>query len=133
MRRLGVVLFGKSLQSGPAVAASPLLYWSALVDVLFSFVLFLHFLSQIEKNHFKSKKLEPVMQSLTEGIKFVFNNKTILGAITLDMVFCSFGGAIVATNFAQDILKVGTRRIWFLRAAPAVGALTMIITAYSLE
>jgi hypothetical protein len=82
-----VVLFGKSLQSDLAVAVSPLLYWSTLVDVLFSFVLFLHFLSQIEKNHFESKKGEPVMQSLTEGIKFVFNNKTILGAITLDMVF----------------------------------------------
>jgi hypothetical protein len=26
------------------------------------------------------------MQSLTEGIKFVFNNKTVLGAITFDMV-----------------------------------------------
>jgi hypothetical protein len=36
---------------------------------------------------------EPVMQSLTEGIKFVFNNKTVLGA-TLDMVAVLFGGAV---------------------------------------
>jgi MFS family permease len=73
-----------------------------------------------------------VMQSLTEGIKFVFNNKTVLGAITLDMVAVLFGGAIALLPiFAQDILKVGPEGFGFLRAAPAVGAfLTMIITAY---
>jgi hypothetical protein len=41
-------------------------------------------LSQIDKKPIMNPKIgEPVMQSLTEGIKFVFNNKTVLGAITL--------------------------------------------------
>jgi hypothetical protein len=39
-------------------------------------------LSQIDKKPIMNPKSE-VMQSLTEGIKFVFNNKTVLGAITL--------------------------------------------------
>jgi hypothetical protein len=29
---------------------------------------------------------EPIMESLKEGVKFVFNNKTILGALSLDMI-----------------------------------------------
>jgi MFS family permease len=72
------------------------------------------------------------MQSLSEGIKFVFNNKTVLGAITLDMVAVLFGGAVALLPvFAQDILKVGPEGFGFLRAAPAIGALlTMLITAY---
>jgi len=72
------------------------------------------------------------MQSLAEGIKFVFNNKTVLGAITLDMVAVLFGGAVALLPiFAQDILKVGPEGFGFLRAAPAVGAfLTMLVTAY---
>jgi hypothetical protein len=36
-------------------------------------------LSQIDKKPIMNPKIgEPVMQSLTEGIKFVFNNKTVL-------------------------------------------------------
>jgi hypothetical protein len=46
---------------------------------------------------------EPVMQSLTEGIKFVFNNKTVLGAITLDMVAVLF--VVVALPFFHKIFK----------------------------
>jgi hypothetical protein len=42
------------------------------------------FLSQIEKPIMNPKIGEPVMQSLSEGLKFVFNN-SVLGAIT-DMV-----------------------------------------------
>jgi phosphotransferase system IIB component len=34
-------------------------------------------LSQIDKKPIMIQKSEPVMQSLTEGIKFVFNNKTV--------------------------------------------------------
>jgi hypothetical protein len=46
------------------------------------------------------------MQSLTEGIKFVFNNKTVLGAITLDMVAVLFWWSYsTLTHLAQDILK----------------------------
>lgn len=78
------------------------------------------------------KKGEPVVQSLKEGISFVFKTKAILGAITLDMISVLFGGAIALLPiFAQDILQVGAKGFGVLRAAPAVGAfLTMLITAY---
>jgi MFS family permease len=121
---------------GPAVAGFSItligVHWS-MCSVFACSVFALLALSQIEKKPILNPKIgEPVMQSLTEGIKFVFNNKTILGAITLDMVSVLFGGAIALLPiFAQDILKVGPEGFGFLRAAPAVGAfLTMIITAY---
>jgi hypothetical protein len=58
------------------------------------------------KTHFKSKNWEP-MESLKEGVKFVFNNKTILGALSLDMVAVLLAEQWHFTYFAQDILKVG--------------------------
>ncbi|NGY36427.1 MFS transporter [Flavobacterium sp. XN-5] len=121
---------------GPAVAGFSItligVHWS-LCTVFACSIFALLALSQIKKKPILNPKIgEPVMQSLSEGIKFVFNNKTVLGAITLDMVAVLFGGAIALLPiFAQDILKVGPEGFGFLRAAPAVGAfLTMIITAY---
>jgi len=75
---------------------------------------------------------EPVLESLKEGVRFVFSTKAILGALSLDMIAVLFGGAVALLPvFAQDILKVGSEGFGILRAAPAVGAfLTMLITAY---
>ena len=97
--------------------------------VIFSFLLV--FLIQ-KKPIMNPKKNEPVAKSLKEGISFVFKTKSILGAITLDMISVLFGGAIALLPvFAQDILQVGSKGFGILRAAPAVGAsLTMLITAY---
>ena len=77
-------------------------------------------------------KGESVKKSLQEGISFVFRTKSILGAITLDMISVLFGGAIALLPvFAQDILQVGAKGFGALRAAPAVGAfLTMLTTAF---
>lgn len=90
-------------------------------------------LSQISKKPILNPKIgEPIMQSLKEGVKFVYNNKTILGAISLDMVAVLFGGAVALLPiYAQDILKVGPEGFGVLRAAPALGAfITMFISAY---
>jgi MFS family permease len=87
----------------------------------------------IEKKPILNPKIgEPVIQSLKEGVRFVFKTKAILGALSLDMIAVLFGGAVALLPiFAQDILKVGPEGFGILRAAPAVGAfLTMFITAY---
>lgn len=121
---------------GPAAAGFSIhligVHWS-MCSVFICSIIALLGLSQIEPKPILNTKIgEPVMQSLSEGVKFVFNNKTVLGAITLDMVAVLFGGAVALLPiFAQDILKVGPEGFGFLRAAPAVGALlTMLITAY---
>ena len=75
---------------------------------------------------------EPILQSLKEGLSFVFQTKAILGALTLDMISVLFGGAVMLLPiFAKEILDVGSEGFGILRAAPSVGAiLTMIATAY---
>ena len=121
---------------GPAIAGFSInfigVHWS-MCSVFACSLFALIALSQISTKPILNPKIgEPVMESLKEGLKFVFNNKTILGVLSLDMVAVLFGGAVaLLPNFAQDILKVGPQGFGILRAAPAIGAfLTMIISAY---
>jgi len=121
---------------GPALAGFSIhwigVHWS--MCLIFGVVLFgLIMLLRIPKKPIMNPKIgEPIGKSLSEGLKFVFGTKAILGAITLDMVAVLFGGAVALLPiFAQDILKVGSQGFGVLRAAPAIGAMvTMLITAY---
>ena len=121
---------------GPAFAGFSIdwigVHWS--LCIIFGLVVLSFFiLLKIEKKPILNPKIgEPIMQSLREGVKFVFKTKAVLGALTLDMIAVLFGGAVALLPvFAQDILKVGPEGFGVLRAAPAVGAfLTMLITAY---
>jgi MFS family permease len=121
---------------GPAVAGFSIhligVHWS-MCSVFACSIFALLVLTQIEKKPILNPKIgEPVLQSLKEGVKFVFTNKTILSALTLDMAAVLFGGAVALLPiFALDILKVGPEGFGFLRAAPAVGAIiTMFFAAY---
>ncbi|MDW5289513.1 MFS transporter [Formosa sp. PL04] len=121
---------------GPALAGFSIhligVHWSMCLIVGFSITALIA-LTQISTKPILNPKIgEPIMESLKEGIKFVFSTKAILGAITLDMVAVLFGGAVALLPiFAQDILKVGPQGFGVLRAAPAVGAfITMLISAY---
>ena len=70
-----------------------------------------------------------IIKSLTEGVKFVFNNKMMLGAMSLDLFSVFFGGAVALLPvFANDILKVGSEGLGFMRAAASSGAvITMLL------
>ena len=107
-------------------------HWS--LCIVFSFVLLSLFtVFNISKKPILNTKInEPIKESLKEGLSFVFKTKSILGALTLDMVSVLFGGAVILLPiFAQDILKVGSEGFGVLRAAPSVGAIiTMVATAY---
>ena len=121
---------------GPAVAGFSITIIGvsgSMLTVLACSFLALITLSQISTKPILNPKIgEPIMQSLKEGVKFVYNNKTILGALSLDMVAVLFGGAVALLPiYAQDILKVGPEGFGVLRAAPALGAfITMFISAY---
>ncbi|MFB9077628.1 MFS transporter [Flavobacterium procerum] len=121
---------------GPALAGFSInwigVHWSMCL-VFGCSILSLIALSQISKKPILNPKIgESISDSLTEGLTFVFKNKTVLGALTLDMVAVLFGGAVALLPvFAQDILKVGSEGFGILRAAPAVGAfITMFVSAY---
>lgn len=60
---------------------------------------------------------------ILEGLRYVRDNKIVLGAISLDLVVVFFGGVTALLPvFARDILHVGTEGLGIMRAAPAVGA-----------
>lgn len=121
---------------GPALAGVAIhfvgVHWSMAVVVGFALLAIVSLLKIERKPILNTKIGEPMMKSLKEGLRFVYNSKAIFGAITLDMVAVLFGGAVALLPiFAQDILKVGPEGFGVLRAAPAVGALlTLLITAY---
>ena len=117
---------------GPATAGFSIsligVHWSMCLILTFS-VLALLIISQIERKPILNPKIgQPVLESLREGLDFVFESKAIFGALTLDMIAVLFGGAVALLPiFAQDILQVGSEGFGILRAAPAVGtAITMI-------
>jgi len=121
---------------GPTIAGFAIL-WMGVNGSMFIVLLFaliaLFFLFKIEKKPILNPKIgEPILKSLTEGIKFVYNTKEILGAITLDMVAVLFGGAVALLPiYAQDILEVGPKGFGVLRAAPAIGSfITILAVAY---
>ena len=121
---------------GPAVAGLTINWLGVHLSLCIVFVLvvisFLLGLLISKKPVLNPKIGEPIIQSLKEGVRFVFKTKAILGALSLDMIAVLFGGAVALLPvFAQDILKVGPEGFGVLRAAPAVGAfLTMLTTAY---
>ncbi|MCL2777068.1 MAG: MFS transporter [Polyangiaceae bacterium] len=60
------------------------------------------------------------------GIRYIWSNKPILGAISLDLFAVLLGGAVALLPiYARDILHVGAEGFGMLRSAPAVGAATM--------
>ena len=121
---------------GPAVAGLTInwlgVHWSLYIVFVLVVISFLLGLLIPQKPVLNPKIGEPIIQSLKEGVRFVFKTKAILGALSLDMIAVLFGGAVALLPvFAQDILKVGSEGFGVLRAAPAVGAfITMLTTAY---
>ena len=75
---------------------------------------------------YQHKKVTTKMNvnELFAGINFIWRNKTLLGAISLDLFAVLLGGATALLPiYAKDILNVGPEGLGILRAAPAVGAL----------
>lgn len=71
---------------------------------------------------------QPVLHGLFEGVRFVFREKVVLGALSLDLFAVLFGGApALLPIFAKDILHVGELGFGLLRAAPAAGSILMSV------
>lgn len=63
------------------------------------------------------------LESVMNGLRYVRDNKVVLGAISLDLFAVLLGGVTALLPvYARDILAVGPEGLGHLRAAPAVGA-----------
>jgi MFS family permease len=70
----------------------------------------------------------PSAEALLEGVRFVWNDKLILPAISLDLFAVLFGGATALLPiYAVEILHTGARGLGWLRAAPSIGAVGMAL------
>jgi MFS family permease len=66
------------------------------------------------------------LDQIREGIAYVWTNKIVLGAISLDLFAVLLGGATALLPvFASDVLKVGAHGFGVLRSGPAIGAMAM--------
>ena len=75
------------------------------------------------------KKLqnEPMIQAIKHGFSFVFNNKNLLGVISLDLFAVLFGGAVAfIPEVADKVLHTGAIGYGFLNAAMDIGSLISI-------
>jgi MFS family permease len=62
------------------------------------------------------------------GVSFIRHHPIVLGVITLDLFAVLLGGATALLPiFAKDVFDVGPSGLGLLRAAPAVGAISMMI------
>jgi len=71
----------------------------------------------------------PKMEMLKEGFAYIWSNKVVLGAISLDLFAVLLGGATALMPiFVKDILHAGPQMFGLLRASPALGAIAMSFT-----
>lgn len=101
--------------------------WALVVIISLIFVASLFFF-QLKKQHSEYKKEEiNVIESMREGISYIFKTKEILGALCLDMFAVLFGGAVAMIPvYATDILKVGAEGFGLLNAASDIGSMCII-------
>src|SRR5690606_32506501 len=68
------------------------------------------------------------LETIFGGFRYIFSNRVVLGAISLDMFAVLMGGAVALLPiYAKDILQAGPTELGLLRAAPGVGAIVMAL------
>lgn len=67
---------------------------------------------------------EKSIDTLLAGFRYIWQQKVVLGAISLDLFAVLMGGAVALMPvFARDILDTGPWGLGLLRAAPGIGAI----------
>lgn len=136
-----ILQFAASINSTAYLAASILGHASAgfliafvgvhgaFYVILFYVVLAAFVLSKIEKKPILHTDLTiKAWDSVKAGLRFVFNHKILLGAISLDLFAVLFGGAVaLVPEFADRILNVGPIGFGWLNAAIDIGSMIMIV------
>lgn len=90
----------------------------------FAALLFVILLNLIKGRPLARSQESATLKSLLEGLRFIWNTKVILAAITLDMFSVLIGGAVALLPvYATDILKVGEIELGIMAAAPSTGAI----------
>ncbi len=80
----------------------------------------------VPKQRAANAALGSVWETLQQGLHFVYDNKIILGSISLDLAAVLLGGVVALLPvYARDILLTSGAGYGLLRASPAIGAAIM--------
>jgi len=84
----------------------------------------LSLISLVRTHHSVAAKEKITLSNLVVGFRFVYDNKIILGTITLDLFAVLLGGATALLPvYSKDILKAGPSGLGLLQAALPLGSL----------
>jgi len=112
--------------------AAPVAYSTAVVLFLTAGLI----IFTIPKPAQRNTKEPTTLSTLLGGFSYVWKEKVVLGAISLDLFAVLLGGAVALLPvYARDILELGPSGLGLLRAAPGIGAVLMIavITAFPIR
>jgi MFS family permease len=114
--------------TGPAIGG--ILYaFGATVPYLTCFALYLGsviLLSFMRIEPFAASRTPINLAAFFAGISYIRRNPIVLGVISLDLFAMLLGGTTALLPiFADDVFHTGSQGLGLLRAAPAIGALTI--------
>jgi MFS family permease len=111
----GGLLYGVSAEAA---------YGTAMVFMLVSSLLVI----SIPKPAQRTETDKPSLDTLFAGFRYIWGEKIVLGAISLDLFAVLLSGAVALLPvYARDILELGPWGLGLLRAAPGIGALFVAI------
>ncbi|MEP9387507.1 MFS transporter [Mesorhizobium sp. KR9-304] len=71
---------------------------------------------------------KPNLETLFAGFRYIWRERVVLGAISLDLFAVLLSGAVALLPvYARDILELGPWGLGLLRAAPGIGALAVAV------
>jgi MFS family permease len=116
---LGPFLGGVLFDVGPAIA-----YGAAFALFALALILTLALRAPSHQHNENAHTLGMI----AEGLRFVWSNKIVLGAISLDLVVVLLAGAVALLPvFTRDILHAGASELGLLRAAMGMGAVLVAL------
>ena len=88
--------------------------------------------SRLEVRRVERPPKDVTIETVLGGLRYIWVNRLILGAISLDLFAVLLGGAVALLPvYAKNILHVGSSGLGILRGAPGIGALiTSIAVAH---
>ena len=112
---MGGLLYGISAEAA---------YGTALALLLIAAVLIL----LVPRYGQRTSSEPPTWEMVIAGFRYIWHEKVVLGAISLDLFAVLLGGATALLPvYARDILEVGPWGLGLLRAGPAIGAITVAL------
>ncbi len=122
---------------GPALGGVLFIGGAALVYVICTLLLMLAcFVTLGVQYTHRPVSISVSLRSAFAGLAYVWQNKLLLGAASLDLFAVLLGGATALLPiYAKDILHIGPQGLGLLRASPALGALLMslVLTRWPVE